>query len=154
MRHDENWELLLAEYIDGTLSPADLRQVEAHLTACPICREGLAAARSGQATLASALPVGAIPETGDFLEAVERRADRAALSTGSPEGQAPSWSQRLLARLGGPEQAAPAFWFLLCLPVLALAQAPGRLLIGPAVIALCIGLAIEYASTSEAVYHD
>jgi hypothetical protein len=69
----EHPEILLAEYVDGTLSPDDRADVQAHLAVCDRCREEVALAEEARAALAG-LPEVPAPEGLTF--AVRRRAGR------------------------------------------------------------------------------
>lgn len=55
-------ELLLAEYVDGTLSPVERGAVEQHLTGCAMCREYAADLQAGMQWLTNAVPVEPPPE--------------------------------------------------------------------------------------------
>jgi Putative zinc-finger len=69
----EHPEILLAEYVDGTLSGDARAEVEAHLAACDRCREELALAEHARGALGR-LPEVSPPEGLTFL--VRRRAAR------------------------------------------------------------------------------
>jgi hypothetical protein len=66
-------EILLAEYVDGTLSPDARAEVEAHLAACGRCRDDLALAQEAKGALGR-LPDVPPPEGLTFL--ARRRAGR------------------------------------------------------------------------------
>lgn len=55
-------ELLLCDYLDGTLEPERRREVEQHLASCPLCAEVARDAASAAAYLRQVPPVEAPPE--------------------------------------------------------------------------------------------
>jgi hypothetical protein len=69
----EHPEIMLAEYVDGALSPDARAEVEAHLAGCDRCREEVALAEEARSALAG-LPEVPAPEGLTF--AVRRRARR------------------------------------------------------------------------------
>jgi hypothetical protein len=69
----EHPDSLLAEYVDGTLSPDARAEVDAHLVGCERCREEVAVAEEARAAVA-ALPEAPAPDGVTF--AVRRRAAR------------------------------------------------------------------------------
>ncbi|HWI62443.1 MAG TPA: zf-HC2 domain-containing protein [Symbiobacteriaceae bacterium] len=152
MVHDEAWELLLAEYVEGTLAPGARARVEQHLAACERCRADVA--------LASAAVVRSDPPfSGDdaaFLAAVERRAERtlAAGGAAAPGPQIAPWKAAAGALLAHSTQARPAFWFFCSLPVFGLFSGPTPALLAMTAAGLVLGFLMEYLVTWEASRHD
>lgn len=70
MTHGES-AARLDEYIDGTLDPATRAEIEAHVAACPVCRDELAALQSILAD-ARALPRSVMPAR-DLWDGIEGR---------------------------------------------------------------------------------
>lgn len=62
MRNCTDIEILLCDYVDGTLEPAARPEVEAHLSGCPACRELLADQQSLLAFIETAAPVEPPPQ--------------------------------------------------------------------------------------------
>lgn len=159
MPHDENWELLLAEYLDQTLPAALRQQVEAHLAECPACREDLSAARAAL-NLPEPATLAPIPPAAPFLEAVVRRADRAAVANGTApqlhprRGLVASLMTRLAENLAERDQAGPVIWFLLSLPIMGALYAPDMRAVVLAAGCLSLGALIEYLVTKEVLMHD
>lgn len=159
MRHGEEWDLRLAAFAEGTLSPADRRMVAGHLKRCTECRNALAAAEAGHGALARWEPLHgqvASPETAapaDFLAAVERRAARAALAEcpqQSVRRPAPGW----LRVWAGSDQMRPAAWFVLALPLLGALLHPGPTAVAIAAASLGLGATLEFLMTWEVSQHD
>jgi hypothetical protein len=80
----EHPDILLAEYVDGTLDPAARAEVESHLAGCSRCREELALAGEARRALAG---LDEVPAPEGLTFAVRRRA----------QGQGPSRTGRWVA---------------------------------------------------------
>lgn len=154
MLHDEAWELQLAAYVDGTLSPRQRRRVEEHLSGCAECAAAVTFARAGAATVAGDALAEAPSDAADFLGAVHRRAERQLAAGGVVESAPRRPKAGWRAILSDPTQVRPAFWFLLSLPALALMHGPQTLLIAVAAGGMALGFLMEYALTWEASHHD
>jgi anti-sigma factor RsiW len=155
MPHGDDWDLLLAGYVDGSLSPSARRRVDEHLAGCPECLEDVAAALEGREALLKAAGMPAARGDFDsFLAGVERRAARGGAEETVIRPQPAGPFARLLTALGGADQVRPAAWFLLSLPVLGALLNPRGALVITAAIGLLLGALLEYALTWEVTSHD
>lgn len=68
-------DVRLDEYMDGELDAAARGAVEAHLSGCPACREGLESSRRLERLLLS-VPAGARPDADRFVAGIRARARR------------------------------------------------------------------------------
>jgi anti-sigma factor RsiW len=64
---------LMADYLDGRLSPSDVRRLEDHLAACPHCSEYLAQLRATIDALGRAEPAALTDDALDELVGLYRR---------------------------------------------------------------------------------
>lgn len=106
MTHEEA-AARLDDYLDGTLDPATKAEVDAHLIACPVCRDELTVLQSILAD-ARALPRSVMPAR-DLWDGIERRlgTGRAIGRSGGHREQSEAIS-RLTARYRIPLLAAAA----------------------------------------------
>lgn len=88
--------ILLDEYLDGTLAPAELTMVEGHLSGCPACQTELAAIRDLLAD-ARRLPRSVLPER-ELWSGIEARLGAAPLR--APRRAARDTATRIAAAIG------------------------------------------------------
>jgi hypothetical protein len=128
---------MLEAYVEQSLSALDRRAVEAHVTTCPRCQAGLAAAKQLTALLydlprerpaadlttriAAAVAAGRVPLTSPWLRALAPAAFALAcvlLSATWPQWG--GWAQAVLAQVPTAETALAWWWSVLSDPALAL----------------------------------
>lgn len=159
MLHGDEWDQVLADYVEGTLPPGKRRRVDEHLAFCPECVAAVAAALTGREALLRADHEPAVAgDASSFLAGVERRVARAeaAKGTSPPPVRAlrRGFPGRRAGALCGADQVRPAAWFLLSLPALGAALNPRGPLLLTALAGLALGTVLEYATLREAASDD
>lgn len=96
----------LSALADGALSPAEEREVRAHLAACALCREAEARLRS-VASLLAALPAPPQPSP-DFEARLEARLEALAPARRAPRARRPGWRWRFAVPVAAAAAAAVA----------------------------------------------
>jgi anti-sigma factor RsiW len=85
-------EILLCEYAEGALAPAEAQSVESHLAECPACAEMAADAAAALQFLARVEPIEAPPE---LVTKILYRTQTEPEPASAPAADAPGWWRRL-----------------------------------------------------------
>ena len=114
-------EILICDYVDGTLAPAEKAEVERHFAECPACFE---LARDSAAAVAF---IGRAADVEPPPELITRILFEAPWSAGKPKTKARTWVVALLSPILQPRFAMSMAFTILSLAMLGQLLVPGGL---------------------------
>src|SRR5262249_1545511 len=115
-----DYEVLICDYVDGTLGPAERAALERHLAECPACAELARDSRAAVAFMEKAADVEPPPEL------ITRILFDAPWIKGKPKSRARSWLNALMAPILTPRYAMGMAMTILSFSMLARFVTPVR----------------------------